>query len=407
MTCCREPGQILIVPSEGGYSRFLEESPAELTYGDVVSSMEDLLEGDGGEQEEQLFDLNAADRVSRPFVVEVPEEQLKRRVELLRGDRRLAAAVPNWHVSLRGTGATAEEADAFVRRARLAPVSPWARHGGRLVRVAVLDSGVADDAVCCTALEPVQLDTTGGPNGLRSTPGDTEGHGSTVARIIHHVMPEARIVSIRCFSNNRARLSDVIYGLTLGRVLRESPDIYNMSFSVDAGVELCPHCRRPLFAIDQHRALQQLFEHLRTQLDDRPLLVAAAGNQRGPVAIPAALDGVLGVGSTGDGSTTDPCPAYTDDVPTEFVLAPGGSASLPVSAGDGRHPRPVFGTSFATALVTGFLATIVTHADRLGLSDERDALRRSDAINTLAMLAYTGFSGYDPRRHGLGVIGRR
>jgi Subtilase family len=411
VTCCQEPGQILIVPPEGGYDSFLEGAPADLSYTDVVSSIDEML--DAAERrsgpQETLFDLRAGwSRMSRPFVVQVPVEQVEQRLEALHaGTRGVTAALPNWRLSLQGAPATHDEVIAFLERSGLANLLVDGP-GDRRVSVAVLDSGVEEEAVCCGSLEPVQIDTTGDPRGVRQPPSDAHGHGSTVARIIHYAFPPARIVSIRCFAGDRARLSDLVYGLLMGRLLWQSPDIFNMSFSVDAGFEVCPHCRHPLFGIDQHRALQQLFEHLRTELDDRPLLVAAAGNHHGPVAIPAALDGVLAVGSVGAGGSgrTEPDPAY-DSIPADFILATGGSRDDPVSTGDGRHPRPLFGTSFSTALVAGVLASIVANGHVHGLGSARDEQHRIGALAVLREMAETAFPSYDPARHGIGLLGSR
>lgn len=402
MTCCSAPGEILIVPPAGGYERYLEERPANLTDADVVSSIDALLDQES--EEEPLLDLKAARKLPRPFVVRVPEDQVERRLELLQEDGR-GAAVPNWRLSLEGGSPTPDQVHEFISRSGIDRL-PWPVPGRKAVRVAVLDGGVDLDAICCHALDPVEIDVTGGAGGLRRKPSDDGGHGTAVAQIIHFAQPSARIVSIRCFTGDRARLSDIIYGLLIGRLLLQPPDIYNMSFKVDAGYEVCPYCRQPLFGFRQHEALLRLFDHLRAELDDRPLLVASAGNEPGPVAIPAAIEGVLAVGSIGAGGAggTDPTPEYTS-VPDDFVLATGGTRDDPLSPGAGRHPQPMFGTSFSAALISGVLAGIVANGTCLGLGPTRDESHRLRALGVLGWLARTGFPGFDPRRHGMGVVG--
>jgi subtilisin family serine protease len=272
----------------------------------------------------------------------------------------------------------------------------------RSVRVAVLDTGVAPGAVCCGKLEARQLDMTDLTQ-MYGPPRDEDGHGSLVAGIIHMAAPSATIVPIRCFAPDRAALSDIVYGLLLARLSSEPIDVFNLSFSVDHSVEICQVCGCPSSRVDDHSALEGLFGYLRAELADRPILVAAAGNAGRVVAAPAALEGVLAVGSAGSGtqSSIKTEPDY-ESVPRDFLFTHGGSFSAPIAYGGLRASKPVYGTSFSTALVTGAVATILGRSPQI--PEDRLETRRDAVIEVLRTLSDSGFPGYDPARHGIGFM---
>ena len=407
MSCCSEPGEILVVPRTGGFEATREtvqrESPGPLPW-DVVSSWEDILKAslEGGESTDP-FDRKAELR-SAPFVVNVPEEVVEETLARLRHDDRIVTATRNWRVSLEGRGATAAEIAAFLREAAVRP-APEPVAGGRPVRVGIVDSGVAPGAVAPGVLHPVQVDVSGIGSSLRTAPEDPDGHGSTIAGIVNHLYPGAKITSIRAFVRGGALLSDIVYAILLGRLLSDPVDIFNLSFSVTASYEVCPACGEAAFPVDERPAMHLLFEHLRMELSDRPILIAAAGNSGGRVATPADLLGVIAVGSTGDSPRDSPSPepSYAK-VPEYFVLADGGSKAEPVGTTGGRHSGARFGTSYATAVVTGLLSGLLANGAAYDIPDTRGEVRWGLANANLRKSASRDFPGYDSDVHGLGVL---
>jgi hypothetical protein len=417
VTCCSGSGEILVVPREGGVPAAKRDEGEAPGPGGVISSWEEFFGFSSGEDADEAMRERMHNLRSRPYVAAVQEERVEEELERLREDPRIVTATRNWRVSLAspltdikgGASVDLTEIARFLGRAGL--LSGWHPDPpvGPPVRVGVLDSGVDPSAVCCDVLDPLQIDAAALGSALRTNPHDPHGHGSVVAGIIHLLAPTARITSVRCFGRGAASLSDVVYGLLFARLLDEPIDIFNMSFSVDFSVDRCPKCKFTLATRDERTALRNLFHHLRTELDDRPIFVGAAGNTGGLVAIPAALEGVIAVGSTGASppGSPQPEPGY-DQVPAAFLLAPGGSEAAPVATPRGLFAKGAsFGTSFATAVVSGVLAALLgsTSVPGAGVIEGRNEARRQAAVEALRHVARTNFADYEPERYGMGVIG--
>ncbi len=415
MTCCSGSGEILVVPQEGGPRKTEREEVEAPGPRGVISSWEEFFgfasEDDAnGEMRERMHRLR-----SRPYVAFVPEESVEEELERLREDPRIAAATRNWRVSL-ASPVTDLQGGASVDLAEIAHfltdnglLGEWDHlpQPGRPVRVGILDSGIDRSAVCCNMLDATQIDAAALGSALRTNPYDPHGHGSVIAGIVHLLAPAARITSVRCFGRGAASLSDVVYGLLFARLLEEPIDIFNMSFSVDFSVDICPVCGYTFNTKDERTALRNLFDHLRTELDDRPIFVGAAGNEGGLVAIPAVLEGVIAVGSIGASPSSSPIPepGY-ERVPADFLLAPGGSKTRPVATPRGLHAKVgSFGTSFATAVVSGVLAAMLGNPGAHGIPTGRDEARREASLDALGRLARTNFVGYESAKYGMGVVG--
>ena len=410
MSCCGNGGEILIVPGEGGPAGV---ERGELGLEGVVSSWEEFFGFSSPEDADSAMRERMHDLRSRPFVAKVPEDRIEEELARLREQPNVAAATRNWRVSLDApvTGLSGAHIDMFELVEFLDRVglpNRWDPQPGEAsVRVAVLDSGVDPSAVqCCDVLDPLQLDAAALGTALRTNPHDPDGHGSVVAGLIHRLAPGARITSVRCFGSGPSTLADVVYGLLFARLQDEPIDVFNLSFSVDFSVDECPACGYTYNTTDERTAMHNLFEHLRTELEDRPVFVAAAGNRGGTVAIPAALDGVIAVGSTGASSRAAPLPDPSyDQIPGDFVLAPGGSEDAPVAAPTWMHSKEgVFGTSFATAVTTGVLAAILANPDLHGIPPGRGEARRGATLRALGDIARTDFPGYSTAVHGMGVV---
>jgi hypothetical protein len=398
VSCCSEPGEILILPREGGY-RNLREDDSPALDGDVVSSFESRVElGQlGGEVSEGLSRLRA-----RPFVLEVPESEVEDRLLELERHPRVAAATRNWRVSLEDAGVGIEAAEAFVGRHHLSPEFRG-RAGVRPAHVAVLDSGIEPGAVCCGRLSVDQLNLASIEQPIRSAPHDVDGHGSTVASIIHVIDPRASITSIRCFDRGRAALSDIVNGILFGLLLPEPIDVFNLSLRIDVSIEACPNCQFAIFGPSAERAMRRVFDHLRFTGAAEPLFIAAAGNHGPRVAVPAALEGIVAVGSTGASAPADPRPEPKyRDIPPLFVVAPGGSRDDPVGWTGAMNRRRRFGTSFATAVVSGMAARLVSEGWEVRA--EPPGLKGALLLSRLEPWLWRGFPGYERAVHGAGVL---
>lgn len=385
------------MPREGGL-RDLAEAGLPALEGEVIANFEDLVERGG-------LAHSAARGPSRlrsaPFLLDVPEQEVEHRLADLERHPRIAAATRNWRVSLEDAGVGLQAVHEFVLRHGLVHPPPMAAPL-RPVHVVVVDSGVDADAVCCEQLTPDQLNVGDIGRPIRSAPYDDDGHGSTVASLIHLLNPQATITSIRCFSNGRGTLADVVDGLLLGLLLDEPVDIFNCSFKIDVSVEVCPQCQHPTMGPSAERSLRRLLDHIRFTSADEPVFVAAAGNEGPRIAMPGALEGVVAVGSTGASNAThpQPDPRYSE-VPPLFLLAAGGSRNDPVgrSAASGRL---LCGTSFATAMVSGAASRLVSEG--WNLRNEPPGQKGAFLLTRLEPYLWRTFPGYDRAVHGAGVL---
>lgn len=417
MTCCANSGEILVLPRGGPPSRSAEETDERGPLpSHVVSSWNELFRTSSEDVPDDARERNHA-LSSWPYVALVSEDDVESELRRLRQHPGVFTATRNWSVSLAspvqdlaGVSVSASNVMQFLYDAGLLD-DARSSDPVRAVRVAVLDSGVDPGAISSNALESLQLDTIALGSAIRTNPHDQNGHGSVVASIVNLMAPAASILSVRCFGRGPSSLSDIVYGLLMSRLIGEPIDIFNLSFSVDASTERCPACGHTHITGDDRVALRNLFDFLRTELDSQPLVVAAAGNQGGMVAVPAALDGVIAVGSVGRGSQCQcptAAPAYRH-LPPDFVLAPGGTRDDPILPGLrlGTMSTAAFhGTSFATAVVTGLLARVLANGDRHGIPVKRDAARAAALVGVLKSIASRNYVCYDPNRHGIGVITR-
>jgi hypothetical protein len=398
MPCCAESGEILIMPREGTY-RDLSEDPSPALEGDVISSFDSEIDLDSLGREG--FGTSSGLR-SRPFVLQVPERDVEDRLLELERHPKVAAATRNWRVSLEGSGVDIGAIEAFVTQLDLLdslppPTSPGPAHVG------VIDSGVDPSAVCWGRLSMQQLNIVAAQQSVRSAPFDVDGHGTTIASIIHRIDPYASITSIRCFDRGPSALSDIVNGILLALLVLEPVDIFNLSLKIDVSVEYCPNCQTPMFGPSAERAMRRLFDHLRYTPENEPLFIAAAGNDGKRVAIPAALEGIVAVGSTGASHPAAPRPEpQYQDIPALFVVAPGGSRAAPVGWTGVMHQKPRFGTSFATAVVSGVAARLVSAG--WNVRAEPTGAKGAELLQRLDPWLWRDFPGFERTLHGAGVL---
>lgn len=398
MSCCAEGGQIFIFPVPGeevSFGEMVEEGLHPIaTYAGVSRTPVDAPE----EPRSDDADL------SRPWLALVPEPEVDEWLHRLAEHPAVAVACPNWRVSLAAPDwevveSTAFEPGEFDRQLKALMAERESLGEGR--HVAVIDSGVSPSAVDPSALNPVQLDCALLGLAREAQAQDRWVHGSVVAHLIHHLAPQARISSIRVFERGTATLAAVVFGLLSLDHLREPVDLVNLSFTVEASMEVCEHCQG-VATRDQDVAgqIEAVFTRLGLILHPCPVFVAAAGGGA-RLASPACIPGVIAVDALAGTDPLRSARTASAEGKAEFVLAPGATKNDPMRIGTER----LYGSSLATAVVTGLLAS---RRDELsGLRGTRLGSRERLQVQLLSELVGPEAQGYDPAKHGLGAIGLR
>jgi len=235
---------------------------------------------------------------------------------------------------------------------RLRPELAWPLSTGAGVTVAVIDSGVSPDHPTLTGKVAAGTDFL-----LRDGKGDCDenGHGTLIAGIIagreavsggyrfYGVAPNATIVPVRVLRDQRRStegdLSDRIAEAIRWAVDVGHAEVLNLSLTTPS--------------------TPQLEAAVRYALDQRVVVVAAAGNQsesgsdqRG---YPAAYPGVLAVAGVNNQDEHVDSSVQGDYID---VAAPGVRIAGPSPSGGGYLFSAEGGTSFATAYVSGVAALI-------------------------------------------------
>ncbi len=175
------------------------------------------------------------------------------------------------------------------------------------------------------------------------------GHGTMVAGLVHLVAPSAKIMPLKAFSaDGSANLSDII------RAIRYAADnganVISMSFDMAVN---SPDLQAAVTYAASKGAI----------------LVAAAGNEgNSQYVYPAALYGVIGVGSVNYSDKRSPFSNYGR---TARTSAPGEAL---ITTYPGNNYAGVWGTSFSTGLVSGAVALMKQVKPHLHGSDISDYL---------------------------------
>ncbi|MFD4657079.1 S8 family serine peptidase [Kitasatospora sp. NPDC058444] len=204
-------------------------------------------------------------------------------------------------------------------------------------RVAVLDTGVRDaDSPMIDFIECDDL-------GIRTVPpADARGHGSSVATVIRTVRDTARIHPLRVLRDTGPGVSyEVLAGLIYALWSGEY-DLVNASLTTQARTRCISTLGLSIDYVVRYAARRR---------GPLPVLVAAAGNeQHATSGYPARVpDAIVALASDDSGNPA----TYNSDPPAgaRTEIAYGASESHPL----GRLPdgTPLYGTSFATAVVSG------------------------------------------------------
>ena len=260
----------------------------------------------------------------------------------------------------------------------------WDKSLGAGVTIALVDSGVDFN----------HLDLAGNllPDGWDfgdddDDPGDEFGHGTWVCGVIAAIQnnglgisgcaPDAKILPLKISQGSTDTFTDVAVAEAI-------------IFASEAGVEII---NLSLGWIGEEP--QVVIDAIEYAQDKGVLLVAAAGNEEGPVWFPANQDGVIGVSATNQEDERRFGSAFGPELD---LVAPG---NLMLTTGRGGLYTYVSGTSFSAAIVSGVAALfasqhshftsdqlreyLIMRADDLGV-EGKDDLYGYGKVNALATL---------------------
>jgi hypothetical protein len=380
MSCCFEPGEIVVVPLPG--------SPVAKGQLDCLYSGQDWLNQN---------EIQGSDEIPAPFVRRVQlGTELDVAAQLVR-DGKVSAALPNYYVRSSGLSELYSGLQLNERALELARQDLWFEEGLETpVSVLVVDSGYlgANAAVRrIDACDPSDQATLGSAS-----------HGTVVCEIISRLSNKAVITSARALGSSRT-IAAVLNALYLAE-LRDPPDVVNLSLSLPAELRRCRACgyqdpeRGDFTASQIGKAFSAItFSSIRTS---GPVWVAAAGNDTEAVLMPASLENVIAVGSW------DPiakeCPSYAryHSVPRDrFVMAFGGTDSddYCMAKSSSKYRPRLFGTSFAAPVVTAMVAHWISY-----LKDHEFDGQFTPVILGIMRGVSAPVQNHNERTHGLGTI---
>lgn len=230
------------------------------------------------------------------------------------------------------------------------------------VKIAVIDSGIADDFPDPPLMQNNFIDWRTD----RVAPGggapDETGHGTLVALLIHAVAPTAKLLVHKVLDESlRASEWDAEAALFASG----DADIVNLSLEFGFGRKNCPRCGR-----ESGSARSHVFETVLARLfgpDGKTVVVAAAGNGSRPqLSYPARFGSVVAVGSLNSRLALSSFSNYGsreqhgDSHLNHYVMLGGESGEPPEVVGTFGVPEGAWcGTSFAAAYATGVIARVM------------------------------------------------
>jgi len=242
-------------------------------------------------------------------------------------------------------------------------VAMTGRRDGAGARVAVVDSGVEPNHPWFEGaqLQHQRLERRGkGYDVVDDDGGDTSGHGTACAGIIHRMVPGAAIVSLRALGPD-GRCSRNALISALHHCIKARFDVVNLSLGIDIPRKL------PLKVSDHHPILR-LYELCDVAYTVGVALVAAGPNVEHLRTYPGRFKSLIGVGRAPFADVERVGSAPSQDFE---ILAPGTDVLAPALGG---RERRWTGTSFAAPFVTAHVArfraadpTIPIHAIKASL----------------------------------------
>ena len=407
---CFESGEVLVLPREGGVANLEGRTLFRVLY-----SIEDILHHYDVKTEDVIRQFGAI-----PFVAQVPPGDELKSAEFYRHLPEISVAIPNFHITPQA-GKANQQIKIYRQRINqtIKALNAEAPGGncGYNVKVAIIDTGVDPSLLPYSNSLHHRQFATDKPDAIGTTPYDNVGHGTTVAYIVNQIAPAASILSVKMMDRG-GNVGGLIAAIFLAEA-EFKPDIYNLSLAVSCDLDTCGSCGNPLgpagaINANQLGLLFGLIDKREIYFNDKPLLVAAAGNGSRSIMMPASFPNALAVGSYDlDVSALAPYSRYNSVFQDRFILAPGGLDEQKKAFGraTGNNFKRVgelfYGTSFSTAFVTGIAARYLCTTK--GGPCVRGPLppkttTREYLMQRLAGDANITIQNYSPQSHGMGVV---
>jgi subtilisin family serine protease len=240
---------------------------------------------------------------------------------------------------------------------RLTPEWAWGGATGHAVRVCVVDSGVELDHPLIGHLHGswAVVRDDAGHTVEKSEAGDACGHGTACAGTIRRVAPDCELYSVRVLGENFSGTGDMLLA-GLRWAIRQNFDIINLSLSTT----------RMRFVEDLRALADEAFFR-------RTVIVASAHNTH-VESFPWRFSSVISVGSHNEENTPE-LHLYNPMPPVEF-FALGQNVQV---AWPGGGTINATGNSFATPVITGLCARILSKHPRMTTFQLKNALYLSAA----------------------------
>jgi subtilisin family serine protease len=404
---CFYPGRILVKPTQDS------DGPLYL-----AKNIEKVLGGSDFEYEHGVEDVLRANDLklpdnfrhnTLPFVARVPEGAEFEFAERIARLPQIGAVIPDYEVRASSpVKINSTVLDAAVTAMHAKPGGPTCGSG---CVVGILDSGIDLSSVPGLHVDPVQYDALD-PRGGRKPPADSNGHGTLVSCIVGHVAPAARLISVRTM-DDKSTVSSVLAAMYLAQAAGPC-DVLNLSLSIDCGADPCKRCGTPSTSSANLLQLEYFFDHFMQQTPST-VLVAAAGNNVSQLAHPAAFDRIIAVGSFNYRRSV-PLSSFRQVPSNRYIMAPGGEGKVGLAyaqhAGFSR-PQYLYGTSFATAFVTGFAAKTICQL-KSNSCQSKQLLSAQPApgfagpmaavLGELNARAWRTWATYNASQHGMGAL---
>lgn len=235
---------------------------------------------------------------------------------------------------------------------------------GQGVNVAVVDSGQDGVASYGAVRDYYDVESAAPLHPSPPTPVDRDGHGTAMAELIRSVAPAADIYVIRISGKLNQKQPPTLWNVLAGASLAAydcDAEIINLSLGYQK-LGMCPTCRGT--GLVRSLALQKLLESITTS--DFRIYVAAVGNESWTTGFnrPAEFSDAVAVGSVNSNDYRSTFSNYGSANHPYYLMAPGGEenpatvVTEDVGKGGTIPPNSCYGTSVATAFVSGMLALL-------------------------------------------------
>jgi subtilisin family serine protease len=233
--------------------------------------------------------------------------------------------------------------------------TPFAGLTGAAVRVAVIDSGVhpANPHIGGAPVSGVRI---GADGALDEDFFDRIGHGTAVAAAILEKAPGIELVAVRVFDRTLATSGEV-----LARAITWAAEHGARVINLSLGTANPARAARLGAAVDDAVAAGAI--------------VVSARESAGVQWLPGSLPNVVGVTLDTSGDRNEIVATFDDAARTLEVAASGYPRPIPSVPVE----RNLSGISFAVANVTGFMARLLEHDERLTVASDLARILRANA----------------------------